>query len=374
MTIRKALASRLYYTACCFVLFFLSAAASFNGYYDKWHFAESGLSGEDPRFHFEMMVDGTANRPYVYRQFLPACANWIDRAVPDSFKRWLNHQQGVGAEPQEDPFLDSATAANPPYSFRYLIVYFATFLFALLAVYAMYLVCGALETPRPAALLAPIIVILLVPYIESDGGYFYDYPELAFFALAVWVALRFDWWWIIPVAALGTWNKESFLLFVPTLYPFLSQRNSRLGAWMAIGGLCLVCAAVHYPIRLHFAHNPGSAMEMHWRDQLYWLQQPRNLLFGMDKTYGVRVLKAFTLGPMALLAFAVWRGWPHLPRAVQRHAQIAAAINVPLYLLFCWPGELRDFSLLYVVFLLVLASNLSEWFGTSAPASAPVSG
>jgi hypothetical protein len=374
MMIQKDFASRLFYRACCFVLFFLAASASFNGYYQKWHFGEAGLSGEDERFSFEAMVDGTAYRPWVYRQFLPACVNRIDRALPDSFKSWLYNRPGFGADPLEDPFFDSPTAENPAYSFRYLLLYAATFLSALLAVYAMYLVCRALEAPRPAALFAPIIVILLVPYIESQGGYFYDYPELAFFALAAWIALRFDWWWIIPVAALGTWNKESFLLFVPTLYPLLRRRNSRRNAWLGIGVLCLVCVAVHYPIRLGFAHNPGGAMEMHWRDQLNWLLQPQNLLFGTEKTYGVRALKAFTLVPMTLLAWSVWRGWGHLPRAIQRHAQIAAAINLPLYVLFCWPGELRDLSLLYLVFLLVVASNLKEWFGSSAPASAPSSG
>jgi hypothetical protein len=359
--IHKAFASRLYYRLCCFVLFFLAASSSFNGYYQKWHFGEAGVSGEDERFSFEAMVDGTANRPWVYRQFLPACVNWLEWAAPAPVKTWLSNGHGFGADPLEDYFFDSETAANPAYSFRYLLLYVATFLSALLAVYAMYLVCRAVGSSPPTALFAPIIVILLVPYIESQGGYFYDYPELAFFALAAWIALRFDWGWIIPVAALGTWNKETFLLFVPTLYPLMRQRSSRRGASLAVGVLSLVCVAVHYPIRLSFAHNPGGAMEMHWRDQLHWLMQPWQLLFATEKTYGTRALRAFTLIPMAMLAWAVSRVWGSLPRALQRHAQIAAAINIPLYLLFCWPGEMRDLSLLYVVFLLVVASNLNEW-------------
>ncbi len=65
---------------------------------------------------------------------------------------------------------------------------------------------------------------------------------------------------------------------------------------------------------------------------------------------------------------AVWRAWPHLPRAVQRHAQIAAAINIPLYLLACSPGELRDLSSPYTVFPPVVASNLGEWIGNSETA------
>jgi hypothetical protein len=371
--IRKRLASRLYFGVCCFVVYFVAASASFNGYYDKWHFGEEGVAGEDPRFHFEMMVDGTAYRPYVYRQLLPTAANWIDREVPASIKTWLYGHQALGTEAQQDAFFDSPTAENPVYFFRYLLVYLGTFGFALLGVYAMQLVCRAMQVPLPAAVIAPAIVILLVPYLQSCGGYFYDYPELAFFALAAWVALKFDWWWILPIAVLGTWNKESFLLSVPTLYPLLRRRNSRLSAWLGIGVLCLACVVVYLVVRSRFAQNPGGALEVHWRDHLEYFMHPRNLLIGAEKTYGMQTPKAYTLGPMLLLAWIVWRAWGHLPREVQRHAQIAAAINLPLYFLFCWPGELRDLSLLYVAFLLVVASTLNDWMNRSSFDSVPLS-
>jgi len=370
---QQPLASRLYFKVCCCVLYFVAASASFNGSYDKWHFGEDGLSGQDPRFHFEMMVEGTAYRPYVYRQLLPAAVNWIDRVAPPSFKTWIYTHQALGTETQQKPFFDSPTAENPVYFFRYLLLYLATFGFALMALFAMLLVCRAMQAPPLAAVLAPPILLLLIPYFQSCGGFFYDYPELAFFALAFWIALKFRWGWILPIAILGTWNKESFVFFVPTLYPLLRLRASRLGAVLGICVLSLACLAVHAPVRMAFAHNPGGGLEVHWRDQLHYLLDLRNLLFGAEKTYGVQALKAFTLGPIALLAWTVWRAVPPLPPATKRHAQIAAAINLPLYFLFCWPGELRDLSLLYVFFLLVLVANLNDWLGgrVTGPADPP---
>lgn len=86
----------------------------------------------------------------------------------------------------------------------------------------------------------------------------------------------------------------------------------------------------------------------------------------------MRVPKAFTLVPMVLLLWTIWRGWRQLPAAIQRHGQVAAAINIPLYLLFCTPGELRDLSMLYVVLMLVLAANLSEAIGSDDSKSAAV--
>jgi len=366
---QKTFASDLYYRACCFVLYFVAAAAAFNGYYDKWHLAEAGAAGEDDRFHFEMMVDGTAYRPYIFRQLLPATANWVDSATPRNFKTWLYDLQS-GPAAQMDPFFDSPAAENPAYFFRYLIVYSGTFLFTLLALWAMHLVCRELAIPSTAAALAPAVVILLLPYLQSGGGFFYDFPELAFLALAVWAALKFDWWWIVPLAALGTWNKESFLFVLPTLYPFLRPRQSRIGALLGIAVLCLVSVAVSFPIRLHFAHNPGGALELHWRDQLRAFLHPLNLLFAAEKTYGVWAPRAFTVLPMALLVWTAKRGWSLLPRFVQRHGQIAAAINFPLYFLFCSEGELRNLSLLYIVLLLLLAVNLNDWIGRSASGTA----
>ncbi len=73
-----------------------------------------------------------------------------------------------------------------------------------------------------------------------------------------------------------------------------------------------------------------------------------------------------SLIPFALLVWTVWRGWPLLPRWAKEHAQIAAAINVPLYLLFCMPGEFRDLSLLFISFLLILAVNLQQWIESSS--------
>jgi hypothetical protein len=85
------------------------------------------------------------------------------------------------------------------------------------------------------------------------------------------------------------------------------------------------------------------------------------LILGTQETYGVRLINTFSVLPIALLVWTVWRAWKKLPLAVKRHAQIAAAINIPLYFLFCAPGELRDLSMLYVALLLVVAVNLNEW-------------
>jgi hypothetical protein len=351
--------------AALFALFFVAAAASFNGYYQKWHFAEADMPGDHSRASFESMVNGTAWRPYIYRQLLPTIANRIDQLTPQTIKHQLYERQtsgqNGGADSNSDPWLfaisASPTAQTEVYFFRYLVLYAATLAFTLAAVCAMYLACLAADTPPLAAAFTSIVVILLIPYFQSNGGFFYDYPELAFMALAVWFALRFDWRWLIPIAALAAWNKESFLLFIPTLYPILKRRHPR-SALAATGLLCLVCAAVYLAVRTRFAHNPGAPAELWLPEQLRYFLHPSQFLFQSEETYGVRMVKAYTLIPMLLIAFTVHRSWRHLPTTIQQHAQIAAAINIPLYLVLSYPGELRDLSLLYITLLMAIAANV----------------
>lgn len=353
--------SRLYYSFCCFVLFLSAASASFNGFYSHTRFNESSLPGAWYQSTFESLLSGTGYRPYVYRQLLPDFANWLDRIAPQSVKSSLYSQQWNLKEPYLVALSFSPVARDRNYFFRYLVFYLTDFLCALFAVFAMYRICIALNVYDPAAVFAPVIIILIVPYVMSGSGYYYDFPELALFALAFWIALKADWWWLLPLAILGTWNKESFLFFLASLYPIIRMRSSRLSSRLGVGILCFTSGLVYLWLRARFAHNPGGAVIWCIRDEFDLLMHPRSLFLATKDVYGLRMISGYTVGPVALAAWSVWRAWRFLPRAIQRHGQIAAGINIPLYLLFGQPGKLRDLSMLYIIFLLVLAVDMTEW-------------
>lgn len=368
---RQAIDSISYYAVCRFVLFFVVASASFSGFYEKSHFHEAGVPGDWAPTSFEAIVNGTAEKPYIYRRLLPDVINWLDGAAPSGIKDWLYWRQKSGPEPYLQAIDVSPTARSKVYFFRYLLLYLITFLFAFLAVYSMYLVCKRLSLTEAAATVAPAIFIMLVPYFQSPGGYAYDYSELTFIALAVWMAMKFEWHWLIPVAILGTWNKESFLLFVPCLFPFIRQRASRSRSIVGTAVLMALCASIFDVMRLRFAQNAGTIVVVQWRDQLDFLMHPRDFLTLGDQTYGLRVPRIYSAFLLPLLIWTVWRGWRQLPDVVKQHAKIAATINFPLFALFCDPGEIRDLSFLYVTFLLILALNLNKWMNRTGTLSSP---
>ena len=312
---RVFFSAKLYYPICSIVLFAIAGSASFNSFFHSRGFNDASLPGAWTKSTFESMVDGTAYRPYVYRHLLPDVANGLDEVAPLSFKaklyafqwnHWVPYIKALGPYP---------AARNKAYFFRYLILYLADYFFAFLAVYAMYRVCLSVGLAKPTAVFAPVIIILLVPYVLSGRGFYYDYPEMAFFALAVWISLELDWWWLIPLAALGAWNKESFLFFIPTLYPLFRRRNSALSAGIGVGVLVVLCGAIYCWMRLRFAHNPGATVVFPWRDPLQLLLHPKALVLATKEVYGLPMLSGYTVGPILLLVWSVWRAWRRLPRA-----------------------------------------------------------
>ena len=352
---------QIFHRVCLLVLLVVVSASSFSAFYQKWHFREQGARGTDLIAEFDRMIDGTAHRPYIYRQLLPDFANGLARALPvDAIARRVPQRA-------KDRISVAFNLSSKKYPAQYLIFYIATYLFALFASVALYRVCVAADLAEPVAVFAAVVFMLLFPLFGVKGGYFFDYPELFFMAVAVWMALKLDWWWIIPVAALGTWNKESFLLFMFTLYPVFRRRHSRVSSLMGVGVLVAVCAAVYLPIRLHFAHNPGGTVEFHLKDQISFFLHPFQLDTWIDRTYDLMFPALSAPIPMLLLIWTVWRGWRLLPYWVRRHALIAALINIPLFLLFCQPGEFRDLSMLDVSFLFIVAFNLQEWMESARP-------
>ncbi|HXB61354.1 MAG TPA: hypothetical protein VNU94_00720, partial [Acidobacteriaceae bacterium] len=79
----------------------MTAAVSFSGFYAKWHFNEADVPGDNSAASFESMVDGTAQRPVIYRRLIPEMDNFADRHTPAATKIWLYNNRGDG----EDAFL-----------------------------------------------------------------------------------------------------------------------------------------------------------------------------------------------------------------------------------------------------------------------------
>lgn len=334
---------------------FIVASASYGGFFQKWEFRDGTT------YSAIEMFEGTAKRPFVYRQLLPSMANAVEYITPESINQ--KFQSWLAAEPLKRNFLyrffpNATDSTNTEYSVRYYTLYGLSFGSLFLAIFALRALCREIYPDVPAATLAALTFVLIFPVMLTEGGYFYDMPELLFMALAVLLAIRGR---ILPLAivvALATFNKESFLFFVLTLYPFLRNRFS-LRATVMIEMLLLAIAVIINVVgKLYYADNIGEPVESQLVEHVLWLLKPSSY-FAFEVNYGVPAPKGFNIIHVIVLAILVRSGWRYVTPAVRQHFWIALVINLPLFLAFCYEGELRNLSMLYMTLVLLFAINIS---------------
>ncbi|MCY1194148.1 hypothetical protein D9M72_54400 [compost metagenome] len=355
-------AYRWFLLSCAYVVI---AAAVIHGFYAKWR-----LNDGHPALGLSQMVEGTAYRPYVYRQFVPALANGIQDMLPQAAvariserlaePRRLNSRSGLAMRYPE------SEALMPDFTLRYHLVYYLTFFALLAALFVMRRVCLEAGADAAAATMAPAVVALLLPFFLTEGGYFYDFFELLFMMGAVLLAMGASRGTplrllaLLALAGMAAWNKEAFFFFTPALYPLLRRNLPRAQAAAMVAALLFVCGCVYLALRMRYAGNPGSTVDYQLWDNLRFYADPGNWL-RTESTYGVLLPRGF--GVISLLAFAgiAVSGWASLPQALRRHALMALSINLPLFLLFCSPGEMRNLSMLYPALMCLMALSLTCW-------------
>jgi hypothetical protein len=357
--------STWFYKVAAFVLFFVVASAVSSSHLDNSAIgSESSLDViHDPR-GFAAMVDGTAERPFVYRRLVPEILNAMNALVPAKVQDKLFELHSKEGVREVEKYSASPLSASRVYFLRFYSEMYLDVGFIFVGLLLAYRLGLHFGYSRPIALLAAISVFLVTAYFGA--GYIYDYPELAWMLLAVWAAAKLDWWWLLPITALATYNKESFLFYLVTLYPFLRSRTSTKLATFRLASLMLVSGLVNVYVHYRYRLNPGSVMELHLGAQL------RSLMYlfvpqAMHKTYGLVLPSNANIVSIVLFGWFAHRGWRLLSRTQRRHTLTAAVINFPLYFLFCVPGELRNLSMLYISILFLMLANLEAWQRSLGP-------
>lgn len=332
------------------VAFFIVATASFNGFYDKWNFRDN-----DPKFSFAAMVDGTGDRPYVYRQLLPMAANGFETSLPSSSRGWLTDAL-YASTGQLKSGLRSTTAKNPAYALRYHFIYYGTFVILFAALFATRAVCLSFGFAALPSTVAAGMFGLAMPFLQTVGGYFYDYSELLFMMTAVLMIQRQRLLILVPLAVVATLNKESFLFYLITLFPFIRQSKSLKLAGLWTAGLVGIAGLTYLVVRSFYAGNPGVAAHTHvWEAMTFYLN-PLSLV-GREINYGLKTFAGYSLVSLLAIGLVAVRGWTSLPIVARQNILLATVVNLPLFLLLCYPGEMRNLSMLYVGFVLLLAVN-----------------
>jgi len=350
------ISDRIFFKLCRYVLFFVIAAASVHGFFSQYHFTDINEDGSiHGKNNFASILEGTADRPYVYRQLLPMTANWLDSHTPAKLKDRLYNQKDNQGKFYRERLFDSPLARTQSYFLRYWLMFTFVFASAYISLHALFEVGKSIGLPPLVAAFSSLIVLLCIPFFMQPAGYYYDYPELAFVALGALVAVRYHWFWLIPVTALATWNKESYLFYVLLLFPLLRIRLARGKALLATTLAAATSVAVQTVIRHIYANNHGGAVEIHLRQQFASFLGLYNPLH-LNNAYGL--LLPFTENVLLiLLIIGIARfGLLSLSLNVRQHIYWTALVDFLLYLFLGSPYELRAMGFLYLTLMILIGS------------------
>jgi hypothetical protein len=198
---------------------------------------------------------------------------------------------------------------------------------------------------------------LTIPILQTNGGFFYDLPEILAFALAARFAISGQILRLLLLAAPATANKEAFFFYCIALLPLLRHRRSLREALWATAGAVMISGLCYFYIRSSFSGNPGSDTIFQLSKNIVFYINPLNLL-KMDQTYGLPLFKAYGVVMLCWFATLMMYGWKVTPNYIRQHLALAAAINIPLFLMFCAAGEMRNLSMLYVGTVALMAGAL----------------
>lgn len=326
-------------------IFYTVAAASFNGFFVKWNFLDV-VKGSN-LFFVEDMINGTAQRPYVYRRLIVKTAKEIKLHMsPESQERFIEKYS-------QNKFLTAHYAGvqiEKSYFIEYHAVYFISFAFLFLSMFLIRQIGIEVTGNSTAGTLTACAFTILFPLF--DVRFYYDFGEIFFFSLATLLAIKGYWLALILIAPVAEYNKESFLFFLIMLFPLLSIKLDKKKSAFVIIFAVFVSGLVYLKLLSTFAQNPGETVYLQFGKHIEYFFHGWTKF---DFNYGVWFGYGMFIPYLLFIAWIVKNSWNKLLTNWKHHIYLALTMNFPLYIMNCAPNELRNFSLTYIGFIALLS-------------------
>ena len=329
-------------------------SAGYCGFFLKWSFRDG-----DPELGFEVMMEGTAKRPFVHRRLLPEVVQKTAEIIPAETKEKISAK--LKNKNQIENLFAQANIQE-----KYVIEYYLMFIYCFLIFFASIWVLRSLLTEilqdEVAGTLTAMLFAILFPFFEVVGGYYYDFPEILFMFLAAKFALHKKIFALIILAPLAEFNKESFFFFLPALYPLLRKNFDAKKSGGLTLSLVFLAELTYLYVRQQFLGNPGDSADLQLWGHLEQLFEIKTY-FMTASTYGLPLGTRMFFFHVVYVIWIVKNSWHNLDGNWKLHAKIALTINSVLYALFIAPGELRDLSMLYISFMILTGFFIRDILG-----------
>lgn len=112
-------------------------------------------------------------------------------------------------------------------------------------------------------------------------------------------------------------------------------------------------------VKKTYAANPGGVAIFHLFDNLKEYINPLTYI-KFEITYEIIGPKKISVISVIVILTVFFSAWKYCSNLLKKHIIFVACINLPLFLLFCATGELRNLSLFFVSFTVIIGYLIDQ--------------
>lgn len=299
------------------------------------------------RTWLDSYVDGEAWRPFAYRAFLPQILRGINAVTPTAaeapFNRLGLRIAGYGMTGWE-------IKSGPQNKYPRDIVWLAALQFASLIGYALVGASLYRSLCRGQAsrdwMIAPTLLLFLVPIICKGLGHIYDFTVVFFIVCLLRAMVSERHALYLFVFAVSCVNKETTIFMSVAYAAVFFRRIAFFRYAMMLAAQFAIFLVIYSLLRTAFAANPGIGLEVHLYEQIPYFEGHLSSVFASV---------IFCVASVVLLIFLTFR-WRTKPQFLRRAAvMILPVLAVVLY--GAAPGEVRNlYEIVPLLSMLILCS------------------
>jgi hypothetical protein len=267
------------------------------------------------------VLEGTAERPYIYRVLIPVLAKSFASFIPLSVEGWFANAPLV----LKDVFERLKGGMYPREATIVLVAMFLSLVGFVLAEKIFLADLGFND--KEQLVLSLVIQSFILPF-NMFTGYYYDLPQLFLITLSLLFMYRRNWGIYFIVFELASLNKETSLFLIMVFAIYYWQRLTRTDFFKLLTTQIIVYGFVRMLILYPFQNNPGSPILWTLPAQYNkYVESPYALIFTL-----------LYFSTVILLVLRKWN-WKH------EFLRAASVTGLIILVLFFFSGTVMEFRI-----------------------------
>ncbi len=219
--------------------------------------------GSYPPANFSKILEGTADRPFIYRALVPLIAKAFSWLLPDELIHWMGMVLPAPMKIVFDRLGGETHAKEAVIALSAMFVSLIAFGFAEKVFTKLIGLNGRMQ------FILPLFAQALILPFSYHFGFYYDLPQILLVTLNLIFLYRQNWPAYLILFAVTTLNKETSITLTIIFGLYFFSRIPREKFIKLLGGQIVIYSAIRTLLIFLYRDNPGADLPSKFGTQLY---------------------------------------------------------------------------------------------------------